>query len=129
MFGPNADGVVTLGAWTPHRKEWTRSPAFYEAYRKKYNDEPDYSITAVVYTSCEIVEQAVERAGLDREKLREAYSTGTFETIVGPVEFKGRVQGTVPMTISQIQGGQIHFVWPPELATSTYRPKGAWAKN
>jgi branched-chain amino acid transport system substrate-binding protein len=129
MFGPNADGIVTLGAWTPHKKDWTRSAPFYEAYKKKYNDEPDYSITAVAYESCEIVEQAVERVGLDREKLREEYSTGRFDSIMGPVEFKGRVQGSLPTTVSQIQDGQIHFVWPPEIATSKFKPKGAWAKN
>jgi branched-chain amino acid transport system substrate-binding protein len=128
MFGPAADGIVSLGQWTPHQKKWPRAAPFYEAYKKRFNSEPDYLDTAIAYLSCEIVEQAVAKAGLDREKLRETYATGTFETISGNISFKG-VQNTSPTVIAQIQGGQTHIVWPPDLATSQYQPKGSWPKN
>ena len=32
-------------------------------------------------------EQAVAKAGLDKDKLRKAISTGTFDTIIGKVRF------------------------------------------
>jgi branched-chain amino acid transport system substrate-binding protein len=128
MFGPAADGIVSLGQWTPHQKKWPRAAPFYAAYKKRFNSEPDYLDTAIAYLSCEIVEQAVAKAGLDREKLRETYATGTFETISGKLSFKG-VQNNSPTVIAQIQAGQTHIVWPPELATSQYQPKGPWPKN
>jgi branched-chain amino acid transport system substrate-binding protein len=128
MFGPASDGIVTLGYWTPHQTKWTRGIAFYDAYKKRFNDEPDYTITTTTYSSCEVVEQAVAKAGLNREKLRETIAGGQFDTIVGPIAFKG-AQSTVPASISQIQNGQIHFLWPPEIATSEFKPKGAWPKN
>jgi branched-chain amino acid transport system substrate-binding protein len=128
MFGPAAEGIVTLGYWSPHQKKWPRAAPFYEAYKAKFNDEPDYTITTTVYSSCEIVEQAVEKAGLDREKLRETIGAGKFQTIVGEVTFKGAFAAG-PAVVSQIQDGQIQFVWPPELATSQYKAKGEWPKK
>jgi branched-chain amino acid transport system substrate-binding protein len=128
MFGASADGIVSLGQWTPHQKKWARTAPFYEAYKKRFNEEPDYLDTAIAYLSCEIVEQAVAKAGLDREKLRETYASGKFQTITGEITFKG-VQNNSPTVIAQIQNGQTHLVWPPELATSKYQPKGPWPKN
>jgi hypothetical protein len=31
--------------------------------------------------------------------------------------------------VSQIQDGQIQFVYPPELATSQFKAKGEWPKK
>jgi branched-chain amino acid transport system substrate-binding protein len=128
MFGANADGITTLGYWTPHQKKWERAAPFYEAYKKKYNDEPDYTITTTVYSSCEVMEQAIAKVGLNREALREAIATGKFSTITGEVTFKGK-RSSLPSSVSQIQNGEIHIIWPPELATSSFKPKVAAAKN
>jgi branched-chain amino acid transport system substrate-binding protein len=128
MFGPSAEGIVTLGYWTPHKKDWPRAAAFYDAYKKRFNDEPDYTITTTVYSSCEVIEQAIAKAGLNREKLRETIAAGQFDTIVGKFGFKGAFS-TSPAVVSQIQDGQIQFVHPPEVATSQFKPKGAWPKN
>ncbi len=125
VFGAATDNIVTLGQWSRHQPRWTRAQPFYEAYKRKFNDEPDFLDTALVYMSCEIVEQAVATAGLDPEKLREAYASGTFETIGGPISFKG-AQVTAPTLIAQIQEGETHIIWPPSIATSQYRPKAGW---
>jgi branched-chain amino acid transport system substrate-binding protein len=127
MFGPATDGILTLGQWSPHQKSWPRAKPFHDAYKAKFNDVPDYLDTAIVYMSCEIVEQALAKAGLDKEALRNAYATGSFETIAGKVSFKG-VEVTAPSVVSQIQGGEMHLVWPPELATAPYKAKPAWPK-
>jgi len=39
--------------------------------------------------SLEILQQAVAVAGLDKEKLRAAIASTTFDTINGPVKFEG----------------------------------------
>lgn len=128
MFGPATEGIVTLGQWSPHQKSWPRAKPFQDAYKAKFNDVPDYLDTALVYMSCEIVEQAVAMAGLDKEALRRAYANGTFDTIGGKISFKG-VEVTSPTLVSQMQGGEMQIVWPPEIATSPYRAKPAWPKN
>ena len=127
VFGAATDSVVTLGQWSPHQAKWTRAKPFLAAYKAKFKDVPDYLDTALVYMSCEIVEQAVAKAGLDREKLRAAYAGGTFETIGGQISFDG-VQVVAPTLVSQVQKGEMHIVYPPELATSPYTPKSGWGK-
>ena len=42
MFGPNLDGIVTMGHWSPHEAKWPKAMPFYEAYKKKFNEPPDY---------------------------------------------------------------------------------------
>ena len=127
VFGDATDGVITLGQWSPHQSKWTRAQPFLAAYKAKFKDVPDYLDSALVYMSCEIVEQAVAKAGLDREKLRAAYADGTFETIGGQIAFDG-VQVTAPTLVSQIQKGEMHIIYPPEIATSPYTPKAGWGK-
>ena len=127
-FGPAADGIMTMATWSPHQAKWPRAKPFYEAYKKRFNDEPDYTTSAIVYISCEIVEQALATAGLDKEKLRATYASKTFDTISGPISFKGP-RSNLPPLISQIQNGEIHLLWPPEYATTTYQPKPDWPKK
>ena len=74
----------------------------------------------------EILEQAVAKAGLDKDKLRKVISSTTFKSINGPVRFEGVQNVALPTMISQIQNGQQHIVWPPDQATSKVIAKPAW---
>ena len=67
MFGPSLDGIVTIGHWTPAKTDWAKAKPFFDAYVKKFNERPDYLDSALAYMSCEILQQAVAKAGLDRE--------------------------------------------------------------
>lgn len=126
VVGPSANGFVTMGHWSPAKADWKRAKPFYDSYVKKFNEKPDYLDSVVSYMSCEILEQAVAKAGLDREKLRQAIQTMTFETINGPVKFQG-VQNTVtPTAFLQIQGNELQLVWPKSIATSAFKPKTGW---
>ena len=69
MFGPNLDGIVTMGHWSPHQAKWPKAKPFYDAYVKKYNEPPDYLDSALAWMSIEILEQAVKTAGLDHAKI------------------------------------------------------------
>ncbi len=126
VFGPALDGIVTIGHWTPYKTEWPKARPFFEAYKAKFDMTPDYLDSALAYMSCEILEQAVAKAGLDREKLRETIATGTFDTINGPVRFEGVQNVLTPASFLQFQNGEAHLVWPPEGATAQYIPKPAW---
>jgi branched-chain amino acid transport system substrate-binding protein len=126
MFGPALDGVVTIGHWSPYKSEWAKAKPFFDAYKAKFNTTPDYLDSALAYMSCEILQQAVAKAGLDREKLRETIASETFDTINGPVKFDGVQNVTTPTSFLQFQNGEAHLVWPPEGATAQYIAKPAW---
>jgi branched-chain amino acid transport system substrate-binding protein len=124
MFGKDLDGIVTIGHWTPAKADWPKAKPFFDAYVAKFNANPDYLDSALAYMSCEILQQAVAKAGLDKAKLREAISTATFDTINGPVRFEGVQNATTPTSFLQFQEGQAQLVWPPEAATAPYKPRG-----
>jgi len=124
LLGSAANGIVTVGEWSPARN--ARAKAFYDTYVAKFKEKPDYLDSSLSFMSCEILEQAVKTAGLDRSKLRTAIAQGRFETINGAVKFKG-VENTVTKTgFLQIQDGEVQQVWPASVSTAKYRPKTSW---
>lgn len=122
-FGPTADGLLTLGHWSPYQESWARAKPFYDAYVERFGMRPDYLDTALAYMSVEILQQAVAKAGLDHDKLREVIATETFDTINGPVRFEGVENVITPTAFLQLQGGEMHLVWPEDIATSAYAPR------
>ena len=122
---PSAEDVVTIAHWTP-RPEWKGSQAFYDAYVKKYGEAPDYLDAALPWMSLEILQSAVARAGLDKEKIREIIAKDTFETINGKVRFEGVQNVITPTAFVQMQKGKLQLVWPKSIATSQYEPKKGW---
>jgi branched-chain amino acid transport system substrate-binding protein len=123
MFGKDLDGIVTIGHWTPAKADWPKAKPFFDAYVAKFNANPDYLDSALAYMSCEILQQAVATAGLDKAKIREAISTQTFDTINGPVKFEGVQNVSTPTSFLQFQDGKAQLVWPPEAATAPYKPR------
>lgn len=128
MFGANLDGIVTLGHWSPHQKAWPKARPFFDAYSAKYGEAPDYLDVALAWMSCEILEQAVAKAGLDKDKLRAAIAGGTFDTIDGPVAFDGVQNRLTPAMFLQFQQGAGQIVYPPAQQTAPFAPKAGWQK-
>ena len=122
-FGDFANGVVTIGHWSPHQTAWAKAKPFHDAYVARYGAKPDYLDTALAYMSCEILAQAVAKAGLDKDALREAIASVEFDTINGPVRFSGVENAVTPTAFLQLQGGEMHLIWPKEIATSAYQPR------
>ena len=121
----SAEGVVTIAHWSP-RPDWKGSEAFHQAYVNKFKDEPDYLNSALAWVSLEILEAAVAKSGLDKEKIREVVRTETFDTINGKVKFDG-VQNTItPTAFVQTQQGKLKLVWPKSIANAEYVPKKGW---
>ncbi len=125
MFKGAANGIVTMGHWSPHGKN-ARAKAFFAAYKKKYGQEPDYLDSVEAWVSTEILEQAVAKAGLDKDKLRKEISTDTFDTIIGKVRFDGVQNAITPTGFLQIQNGTIQIIWPKSRATAAFMPKTGW---
>jgi len=129
-FGPATEGVTTMGHWSP-KGPWPGAREFEERYVKKWKMRPDYLDSALSYVECQIIEQAIERAGtLDREKIRETIAQGEFTTINGPIRFTGTENHVTPSMILQYQKGDLEIIWPPETATAKpIYPKPAWPKS
>lgn len=125
-LGSAADNIVTVGHWSPKQAAWPKAQVFFDAYSTKYGEAPDALDSALAYMSMEILEQAVAKAGLDHEALREEIATATFDTINGPVKFEGVENTVTPTSFLQIQDGSLELIWPEEVKTSDFRPKTAW---
>ena len=125
-FGAGVDNMVTVGHWSPNQSKWPRARPFYDAYLAKYKEAPDALDSVLSYMSMEILQQAVATAGLDKEKIREAIASQTFDTINGPVKFDGVQNTMTPTSFLQIQDGNLELVWPDSIKTKDFRPKKGW---
>ena len=121
----SAEGVVTIAHWSP-RAEWKGSQAFYEAYVKKFGEDPDYLNSALAWMSLEILETTVAKTGLDKAKMRDMISSTTFETINGKVKFEGVQNVITPTAFVQTQKGKLQLVWPASMASSKFEAKKGW---
>jgi len=99
---------------------------FIDAYQAKYGEAPDYLDSSLPWMSLEILQTAVAKAGLDKEKIRQIVSTETFDTINGKVKFDGVQNAITPTAFVQMQKGKLQIVWPKSIATATYEPKKGW---
>jgi branched-chain amino acid transport system substrate-binding protein len=127
MFGPNLNGIMTIGHWSPFQAKWPKALPFYEAYTKKFTESPDYLDVPLAYMSCEILAQAVAKVGLDKDKLRNEIASDTFDTIDGPVKFDGVQNISTPTMFLQLQDGKAQIVWPKTEATASFKNKNPWA--
>ncbi|MEQ8697185.1 MAG: amino acid ABC transporter substrate-binding protein [Bauldia litoralis] len=123
-FGADANGIVAMGHWSPLQKKWwPRAKEFAAAYTKKFNSPPDYLDSSMAYMSLEILEQVVAKTGLDKEKMRALIASGTFQTVNGPVKFKGVENELLETGFLQIQKGDIDIIWPESMATSKFQKR------
>ncbi|HBT33826.1 MAG TPA: hypothetical protein DEB15_13905 [Pusillimonas sp.] len=128
MFGDKLDNIVTMGHWSPEKADWPGAREFFEAYKEKTNETPDYLDAVLTYVSCQILEQAVAKAGLDKDALRETIASETFSTINGPISFNGVQNDVTPTMFLQFQDGVAQIVHPPEMATAEFKPKQQWGQ-
>lgn len=121
----SAEGVVSIAHWSP-RAEWKGSQAFYDAYVKKFGEDPDFLNSALAWMSLEILEAAVAKHGLDKDKIRAMISKDTFETINGKVRFDGVQNAITPTAFVQFQSGKLRIVWPKSIANGQLVGKKGW---
>jgi branched-chain amino acid transport system substrate-binding protein len=115
-FG-GAEGVMGPGGWS--RKASQGAEDFWAAYKKKWNQEPDYWGSLWYYSSMQFLKQAIEKAGsLDQAQIREIVATTTFETAMGPMRFEGGFNTNHPGEISQWQNGVFEIIGPANKKTA-----------
>ncbi len=124
-FGDAANGVVGFGTWTT--SQGPVQQAYRDAYFKRFNKEPDRDTTGFVWSSLQILQQAVEKAGLDRKAVRDYIASNEFSTILGKLSYKDGMLARDTATVSQWQNGNYEVVWPAASATKPLLyPKPEW---
>lgn len=128
-FGAATEGIATMGHWSPKGK-WPGAKDFYDRYMAKFNKKPDYLNSVLAYSSCQILQQAIEKVGsFDWNKLRDYIANNEFQTINGSIKFTGTENMRTPSMILQWQKGELEIAWPEAAATAKpLYPKPAWPK-
>jgi branched-chain amino acid transport system substrate-binding protein len=125
MGAATVEGVMGLGTWNP--KSSPRAKAYFDAHVARWKKEPDRWASAHCWAGLEILQQAVEKAGLDRRKIRDYIAANEFDTVVGKIRFRNGENVATPGIVSQWQNGEFEVVWPPQNATApSLFPKPAW---
>jgi branched-chain amino acid transport system substrate-binding protein len=106
--------------------------ALAEKYKEAAGGYPGAN-TIAAYVCYEMLFKAVEKYGLDREKVRKALATETFDTVLGPAKWNWEnVYLDAPNAgyICQWQGEEmLKVVWPLEKASAKWIPKPPWPKK
>lgn len=89
-----------------------------ELGERYYKDFGKYSVSAgATYGLCQVLWQAIENAGtLDGAKVRQAVLDGTFETVMGPVDYDENGVAIFTSTASQWWDGKQQMVYPFEYS-------------
>lgn len=122
-LGKDANFVFSGSQWTPQVKyepTFFLSVADYVAkYKKMFatTDDPAYQV-AESTAACLALQRAIETAGTtDPAKVRDALAGLDVTTFFGRLKFDSRGANVYkPMVVEQIQNGQHHTVFPPEVA-------------
>ncbi|MEM3096492.1 MAG: amino acid ABC transporter substrate-binding protein [Nitrososphaerota archaeon] len=128
-YGDQMEGVMIMATvdprWDPTILE------FMSEFKQKFGFPADLLDVPLHYASVQIIEQAIEKAGsLDPEKIREALTKETFNTVYGEVRYlqqDGRWISTARPIIMQYINGEFRGIWPADKATA--QPILPWSKG
>ncbi len=126
--------LVTLraGGLIPVARQYPGAREFVEAHKKEYPGADLSYTTAAGYGGCQVLAEAVKRAGsLDREKIRDAILKLDFNTVFGPFKVDpDGLQIAHKALMFQWQDGKKVIVWPDELAPGQARfPTPPWSQR
>ena len=118
------------GGGRPDRLVERRSPgakAYFDAHVARFQKEPDRWACAHGWAGLQILQQAVEKVGLDRKAIRDYIAANEFDTIIGKMRFKDGENISTPGMVSQWQKGEFEVIWPAARATAQpVFPKPDW---
>ncbi len=123
------EGIMGAGVWNPKvspaAKEW------FDRYVKRWKEEPDRWGTAGGYSTCQVLVQAIEKAGtLDPTKVRDVIASGvTFETVLGPLKYVDQFNTYYPGQVGQWQKGEFLTVDKTNRQAKPIYPKPEWPKK
>jgi branched-chain amino acid transport system substrate-binding protein len=99
-----AEGIWAVVDFVPGQTEENRRYA--EAFKKEYNEEYD-SLSIWTYDGLKILANAIQKAGEDRDKIRQAIlATQGYKGVQGTFSFTPNGDGLGEVSIVQIEKGQ-----------------------
>jgi len=124
MNGENVAGVMSLGGID------VSSPAiadYFKRHEAAVGQLPDSWASSVTYASLQVLQQAIERKGLDRDAVAAEIASGAFDTILGKVRMQDNQLRTL-WWAGQWQDGAFVGIAPGDKtgARSPVVPKPAW---
>ena len=124
MNDGNVEGVMSLGGVDTGSEEIA---SYFERHTALNGQPPDSWASAVTYASLQMLQQAIERKGLDRDAVSQELSSGEFETILGTIRMEDNQLRTLWWT-GQWQDGKFVAIAPAdrEGAGEAVIPKPAW---
>lgn len=106
-FGAAANNVLGAGGVNPDSPEYQ---AFRAAHIEVTGQAPDFWASATTYSSLQVLEQAIEAVGNDREAVTAYLKEATFDTILGPMSFNENNYNEAFWTVGQWQDGTFQGV-------------------
>ena len=112
IAGEAAEGVVVASPWDPTQNNPLLS-AFRERYRKQFNGEQPETYASHAYDGMNMLIQAIEEAGLNRAKIRDAlekWKKIPYEGVTGPIPFNDILTDAGPIAIAIVRNGKWVFM-------------------
>lgn len=102
-FGAAAENIIGAGGINADSQAFQDYRA---AHMEVTGAEPDYWASAMMYSSLQVLEQAIEGAGtIDRAVVSQYIKDNAFETVVGTIDFDDQNNNTAFWTVGQWQDG------------------------
>ena len=122
IAGPNAEGVVCAYPWNPDRQD-PKLDAFREAYRKKFNEEPE-TYAAHAYDGMNMLIWGIQIAGLNRAKIRDvlAYRTQPWPGVTGDIPFSSCLDDAGEVFLTKYEGGKWKYFSREDLGLPKLAP-------
>lgn len=116
---PASANVFSCTQWTDD-VSWPGAKDFGKRYKAKFGKEPTYH-AACAYESMMVMADTAQKAGGNREKLRDGLKAGKWNGIMGDVKFADfdgfTNQNAHQMLVQQLQSAQYETVFPKAFAT------------
>jgi branched-chain amino acid transport system substrate-binding protein len=106
IAGANAEGVICAYPWNPDRQD-PKLEAFREAYRKKFNEEPE-TYAAHAYDGMNMLIWGIQVAGLNRAKIRDvmAYRTQPWPGVTGDIPLSSCLDDAGEVFLAKYERGK-----------------------
>ena len=125
--GTAAEGLVTTAALDVTRTDG-RWQEFQKRFSEKYGEEPD-AYASYAYDGMNMLVAAIEKAGLNRGKIMDAfrdYQQKTYDGVTGRAEFDHTLNNIAPVTMARVENGKFVY-WNPRKSIAGNSKTGSGA--
>ena len=114
IAGEDAEGTIAGYPWDPTRRD-PKLEKFREDFRRKFSVPPE-TYAAHAYDGTNLVIGAIEKAGLNRAKIRDALAAvKSYPGVTGDIIFDAVHQDVGEVTLARVEKGQWRFYTREQL--------------